>query len=137
MRKILVLALTAFAVSTLVMVQAGPAYAAQMTAGVNSIVAAADTVVGTQSPIPVQLVRGGHGGSGGHMAFSRGGVGRASVGTFRAAHFNNFRFHNARFHNFRHFRPFIYGYGVPYYSGYYYNNCYWDGYTWVCDDYTY
>jgi hypothetical protein len=125
MRKIIVLALIAFAVSAVAMMQAEPAYAAQTTAQVSSAVSAVDTVVGTQSPIPVQLVRGMHGGSG-RMAFSRG-AGRS----FRAARFNNFRFHNA---GFRHFRPFVYGSVFPYYSSYYYNGCYWNGYTWVCDD---
>ena len=147
MRKIVVFALIAFAV--LVMARAGPAYAAQTTGGT---VLAVDTVVGTQNPIPVQLVRGMHGGSVGHMSVSRGSIGhmsvsRGSVGSFRgarfnnsfrAARFNNFRFHNARFRHFRHFRPFVFSSVVPY-SYYYnnYNNCYWDGYAWICDDYTY
>jgi hypothetical protein len=143
MRKIVVLALIAFAV--LVMARAGPAYAAQTTGGT---VLAVDTVVGTQNPIPVQLVRGMHGGSVGHMSVSRGSVGsRGSIGSFHGARFNNSfhaarfnhsRFHNARFRHFRNFRPFVLGSVVPY-SYYYsnYNNCYWDGYAWMCDDYTY
>ncbi len=145
MRKIVILALIAFAV--LVMARAGPAYAAQTTGG---SVLAVDTVVGTQNPIPVQLVRGMHGGSVGHMSVSRGSVGsRGSIGSvrgarfnnsFRGARFNHVRFHNARFRHFRHFRPFVFSSVAPY-SSYYYNNyrnCYWDGYAWICDDdYTY
>jgi hypothetical protein len=135
MRKIIVLTLIAFAVSAVIIAQPGPAYAGQTTPGVNAV----DTVVGTQTPVPFQLVRGMHGGRGGHMAFSRG-----SVGSFRAARFNNFRFHNARFNhfrNFRHFRPFVFGSVVPYSSSYFYNsyndNCIWDGYVWRCYDTTY
>ncbi len=143
MRKIIVLALIAFAVSAVAMMQVGPAYTAQTTAGVSSAVSAVDKVVGTQSTIPVQLVRGMHGGSVGHMAISRGSVGSfrgARVNnSFRAARVNNFRFHNARFRHFRHFRPLVFGSVVPYsYYSNYYNNCYWDGYQWICDnDYTY
>jgi hypothetical protein len=118
MTRLIMLALIALAVSAIVMAQAGPAYAAQTVAGTNSTVFGADTVVGNQSPIPVQLVRGMHGG-GGRMGFAHG-----RVGGFRAAHFNHFR----------HFRPFIYGSAVPYYSNYYYNDCVWDGYRWICDD---
>jgi hypothetical protein len=128
MRKITVLALIAFAVSVLIVAQTGPTYAAQTTGGTNSVVTATDQVVGTQSPVPVQLVRGVH--SGGHMAFSRG-----RVGAWRGARFNSFRFHNARFRHFRHFRPFVFSSVVPYsYYSSYNNNCYWDGYAWVCDD---
>jgi hypothetical protein len=138
----MVLALIAFAVSALVMAQAGPAYAAQTTGGTTSAVFAVDKVVGTQSTIPVQLVRGMHGGSVGHMTVSRGSVGAFRGArfnnSFRATRVNNFRFHNARFRHFRHFRPLVFGSVVPY--RYYYNNysnCYWDGYAWICDDYTY
>ncbi len=142
MRKTIILALIAFAVSALVIVQAGPAYATQTTEGTNSAVSAMDNVVGIQSNVPVQLVRGMHGGSGGRMAFSRGSIGSFRGArfnnSFRAARFNHFRFHNARFRHFRHFRPFVFSSVVPY-SYYYsnYNDCYWDGYAWVCDDYTY
>jgi hypothetical protein len=141
MRKITILALIAFALSVVIVARAGPTYAAQTIGGTNSAMSAVDKVVGTQSTIPVQLVRGSHGGSGGRMAFSRGSVGSFRGArfnnSFRAARVNNFRFHNARFRHFRHFRPFVFGAAVPYsyYSNY--NNCYWDGYSWICDDYTY
>lgn len=126
MRKIMILTLIAFAVSAVIMAQAGPANAAQTTPGVNAV----DTVVGAQTPVPFQLVKGMHGRSGGHMAFSRS--------SFSGARFNNFRFHNARFRNFRHFRPFVFSTVVPYSSSYYLNNytdnCFWDGYMWRCYD---
>ena len=125
MRTITGLALIVLAISGLVIAQTGPAYAAQTTAPTNSAVSAVDQVVGTQNQIPVQLVRGGHMGSHG------------SVGAWHGARFNSFRFHNARFNHFRHFRPFVYAY--PYSSSYYSypNNCYWNGYSWICDDYSY
>ncbi len=123
-------ALLVFAITALAMAQAEPAYAAQPAAGVNNAMLAVDNVVGAHSQIPAQLVRGGRGGGVGHV-----GV-RAGVGSFRAARFNNFRFHNFRhFRHFRHFRPFVGAY--PYYTYYDASNCYWDGYTWVCDDYNY
>jgi len=120
MRKTAGLALIVFAITGLVLAQAGPAFAAQTTAGINNAVSAVDHVVGTQGQVPVQLVRGGH------MGF------HGSVGGWHGARFNNFRFHN--FGHFRHFQPFAYSY-YPYYS--YSNNCYWDGYSWICNDYSY
>ncbi len=118
------LALIVLAITGLVIAQAGLVFAAQATAATNGTVFAVDQGAGTQNQIPVQLVRGGH------MGF------HGSVGARHGARFNNFRFHN--FGHFRHFRPFVYGY--PYYSYPYssdINNCYWDGYSWTCDDYTY
>ncbi len=129
MTKITGLALIVFAIAGLVTAHAGLAFAAQAAAGSNSSVSTLDQVVGTQNQVPIQLVRGGHMG-GGHMAF------RGSVGAWHGARFNNFRFHNARFNHFRHFRrfrPFVFGY--PYYSNVSY--CYWDGYSWVCDNDSY
>ena len=49
MRKIMALALIAFALSALLMVQVGPAYAAQTTAGVSSAVSAVDTWSGPKA----------------------------------------------------------------------------------------
>ena len=129
MTKITGLALIVLAITGLVTAHAGLAFAAQAAAGSNSYVPALDQVVGTQNPVPIQLVRGGH--MGGHMGF------RGSAGAWNGARFNHFRFHNARFNHFRHFRPFIFSY--PYYS-YPYDNvsyCYWDGYSWVCDNNSY
>jgi hypothetical protein len=125
MRKTAGLALIVFAITGLVIAQAGPAFAAQTIAGINNAESAVDHVVGTQGQVPVQLVRGGHMGVHGR------------VGAWRGVRFNNFRLNN--FGHFRHFRPFAYSY-YPYYSYPYYsysNNCYWDGYSWICNDYTY
>ena len=131
MTKITGLALIVLAITGLVTTHAGLAFAAQATAGSNSSVSALDQVVGTQNQVPIQLVRGGHMGSHG------------SVGAWHGAGFNHFRINNARFNHFRHlrhfrhFRPFVFSY--PYYS-YPYDNvnyCYWDGYSWACDNNSY
>jgi hypothetical protein len=128
MRSIAVLAAVAFAALVVVMAHAGPAYAAQTSVAVSNSGTAVDTVVGTVSAVPTQLVMRGHVG-GGH-AFRASGF-----RTFRAARFNRFNFRHHRF-----IRPFVYGsIYAPYYTySSSYNNCYWNGYQWVCsDDYLY
>jgi hypothetical protein len=129
MRNIAVLTVVALAALVVVMAHAGPTYAAQSAVAVSNSGAAVDTVVGTQSTVPAQLVGRGH--------FRGGGV------AFRSGNFRSFR--GARFRNFnvghrRFIRPFLFGsVAVPYYTySRYYNNCYWNGYQWVCpDDYLY
>jgi hypothetical protein len=125
MRNIAVLTVVALAALVVVMAHAGPAYAAQSAVAVNNSGTAVDTVVGTESTVPAQLVRRGH--RGGGVAFRSGGF-----HGFRGARFRNFNVGHRRF-----IRPFIYGsVAVPYYTyRSYYNNCYWNGYQWVCPDY--
>ena len=134
MRNIAVLTVVALAALVVVMAPAGPAYAAQSAVAVSNSGAAVDTVVGTQSTVPAQLVmRGGRGGGG--VAFRSGGF-----RSFRAARFNRFnRFNRFHVRHNRFFRPFLFGsVAVPYAYSSYYNNCYWNGYQWVCpDDYLY
>jgi hypothetical protein len=123
MRNIAVLTTVALAALVVVTAHAGPAYAAQSTVAVSNSGAAVDTVVGTGSAVPAQLVM--RGGVGGGRAFRSSGV-----RSFRAGGFNRARFGHNRF-----FRPFVYGsIAVPYYYNSYYNNCFWDGYQWVCDE---
>ena len=105
-----------------VMAHAGPTYAQQAPVAVTSDGPAVDSVVGTESTVPVQLIRRG----GGH-AFRSGG--------FRGSGF-------ARIHRFR---PFLYGgfYGAGLYGGYYAGcgegcyqegdkTCVWNGYNYRC-----
>jgi hypothetical protein len=138
MRNIAVLTLVALAALVVVMAYAGPAYAAQSAVAVSNSGTAVDTVVGTQSTVPAQLVMRGH--RGGGVAFrSGGGAAFRSSGfrSFRAARFN--RFNRVHFRHNRFFRPFLFGsVAVPYAYSSYYNNCYWNGYQWVCpNDYLY
>jgi hypothetical protein len=130
MRSIAVLAAVAFAALVVVMAHAGPAYAAQTSVAVSNSGTAVDTVVGTGSTVPAQLVMRGH--VGGGRAFRASGF-----RSFHAARFN--RFNRVHFRHNRFFRPFLYGsVAVPYAYSSYYNNCYWNGYQWVCsDDYLY
>ncbi len=124
MRYIAVLTTVAIAALVVVMAHAGPAYAAQSTVAVSNSGTAVDTVVGTGSTVPAQLVMRGH--RGGGVAFRSG-----SFHSFRGARFN--RFNRVHFRHNRFFRPFIYGsVAVPYTYSSYYNNCVWDGYQWVC-----
>jgi hypothetical protein len=71
MRNIAVLTVVALAALVVVMAHAGPAYAAQSAVAVSSSGTAVDTVVGTESTVPAQLVRRGH--RGGGVAFRSGG----------------------------------------------------------------
>ncbi len=133
MRSIAVLAAVAFAALVVVMAHAGPAYAAQATVAVSNSGTAVDTVVGTESTVPAQLVMRGH--RGGGVAFRSSGV-----RSFRSAGFNRVnRVNRVAFRHNRFFRPFLFGsVAVPYAYSRYYNNCYWNGYQWVCpDDYLY
>jgi hypothetical protein len=124
MRNAAVLAAVAFAALVVVMAQAGPAYAAQSAVAVSNSGAAIDTVVGTGSTVPVQLVMRGHFRGGGRAFRSSG------VRSFRVGGFNRARFGHGRF-----FRPFVYGsVAVPYFYNSSYNNCFWDGYQWVCEE---
>ena len=122
MRNIAVLTVVALAALVVVMAHAGPAYAAQATVAVSNSGTAVDTVVGTQSTVPAQLVMRGH--RGGGVAFRSG-----SFQSFRGARFRNSHVGQRRF-----IRPFIYGSAyAPYYTySRYYNNCVWNGYQWVC-----
>jgi hypothetical protein len=123
MRNIAVLTTVALAALVVVMAQAGPAYAAQSTVAVSNSGAAVDTVVGTGSTVPAQLVMRGHAGGGGR-AFRAGGVRSFRGGGFNRAHFGHRRFYT----------PFFYGsVYTPYYDSSY-NDCFWDGYQWVCDE---
>jgi hypothetical protein len=130
MRNIAVWTVVALAALVVVMANAGPAYAAQSAVAVSNSGTAIDTVVGTQSTVPAQLVGRGH--RGGGVAFRSGGF-----RSFRAARFN--RFNRVHFRHNRFFRPFLFGsVAVPYAYSSYYNNCYWNGYQWVCpNDYLY
>jgi hypothetical protein len=121
MRNIAVLTVVALAAVVVVMAPVGPAYAAQSAVAVSNSGAAVDTVVGTQSTVPAQLVM--RGGRGGGVAFRSG-----SFRSFRGARFRNFNVGHRRF-----IRPFLFGsVAVPYAYSRYYNNCYWNGYQWVC-----
>ncbi len=122
MINISVLTKVALAAWVVVLAHAGPAYAAQSAVAVSNSGTTADTVVGTQSTVPAQLVRMGHGG-GGH-AFLSGGF-----RTFRGAGFRNFHVRHHRF-----FRPFFFGsvYAPDYTYSSYYNDSVWDEYPWVC-----
>jgi hypothetical protein len=124
MRNIAVLTMVALAALVVVMAHAGPAYAAQSAVAVNNSGTAVDTVVGTESTVPAQLVRRGH--RGGGVAFRSGGF-----HSFRGARFRNFHVGHRRF-----IRPFIYGsVYAPYYTyRNYCNNWVWNGYRWVCSD---
>ncbi len=140
MRSITVLAAVAFAAFVVVMGHAGPAYSAQSTVAVSNLGTAVDTVVGTQSTVPAQQVRGAmRGGGGMHFGGARmRGFRSGGFRSFHAARFNRFnrfnRFHRFRFRHRRFFRPFVFGsVAAPYYSSYY-NDCVWDGYQWVCGD---
>src|SRR5208283_3661804 len=105
MRNIAVLAAVAFAALVVVVAHAGPAYAAQSTVAVSNSGAAVDTVVGTESTVPAQLVMRGH--RGGGVAFRSSGF-----RSFRGARFNRFHVRNNRF-----FRPFLFGsVYAPYYT---------------------
>jgi len=128
MKNIAVLTVVALAALVVVMAHAGPAYAAQATVAVSNSGTAVDTVVGTGSTVPAQLVMRGHVG-GGH-AFRASGF-----RSFHVARFNRFhRFNRFAFRHHRFFRPFIYSsVYAPYYSSYY-NDCVWDGYQWVCSN---
>lgn len=117
MRNIIVFAAAALAGMIVVTAQGGPAHTAPTNAALTSANASTDTLVGTQSQVPVQLVRDGR----------RGGVGRSS---FRGSGFRG------GFRGYGGGRYFYGGAYVPYYRGYY-NRCYWDGYEWVCPDYLY
>jgi hypothetical protein len=132
MRNIAVLTVVALAALVVVMAHADPAYAAQPAVAVSNSGTAVDTVVGTESAVPAQLVRRGH--RGGGVAFRSGG-GHA----FRSGGFHSFR--GARFRNFnvghrRFIRPFIYGsVYAPYYTyRSYCSNWVWSGNRWVCYD---
>ncbi len=124
MRNIAVLTTAALAALVVVLAHAGPAYVVQSTVAVSNSGTAVDTVVGTQSTVPTQLVRMGHGG-GGH-AFRSGGF-----RTFRGVGFRNFHVRHHRF-----FRPFFFGsvYAPSYTYSSYYNDSVWDEYPWVCYD---
>ena len=117
MRNIIVFAAVALAGMIVVTALGAPAHAAPTSAALTSANASTDTVVGTQSQVPVQLVRDGR----------RGGVGRAG---FRGAGYRG------GFRGYRGGRSFYGGAYVPY-SGRSYNRCYWDGYQWICPDYLY
>jgi hypothetical protein len=128
MRNMVVLTMVALVALVLVIAYAGPTYAAQSTVAVGNSGTAVDTVVGTGSTVPAQLVMRGYGGGGrGGHAFRSGGF-----RSYRAARFNHF---NRFYHRpYRFYRP--YGYGsiyAPYY-GSYSNDCVWNGYEWVCYD---
>ena len=58
MRNIAVLTVVALAALVVVMAHAGPAYTAQSSVAVSNSGTAVDTVVGTQSTVPAQLVMG-------------------------------------------------------------------------------
>jgi hypothetical protein len=124
MRYIAVLTTVAIAALVVVMAHAGPSYAAQSTVAVSNSGTAVDTVVGTGSTVPAQLVMRGH--RGGGVAFRSGGF-----HSFRGARYRNFHVGHRRF-----IRPFIYGSVYAPYRTYssYYNNCVWNGYQWVCYD---
>ena len=134
MRSIAVLTAVALAALVVVMAHAGPAYAAQSAVAVSNSGTAVDTVVGGQSTVPAQLVMRGH--VGGGRAFRSSGF-----RSFRAARFNHFnRFNRVHFRHNRFIRPFLFGsVAVPYYTySSYSNNCYWNGYQWICpNDYLY
>ena len=103
MRNIAFLTVVALAALVVVMAHAGPAYAAQSAVAVSNSGTAVDTVVGTQSTVPAQLVMRGH--RGGGVAFRSGGGHAFRSGrfhSFRGAHFRNFHVGHRRF-----FRPFI------------------------------
>ncbi len=70
MRNLAVLTVVALATLVVVMAHAGPAYAAQSAVAVSNSGTAVDTVVGTQSTVPAQLVMRGH--RGGGVAFRSG-----------------------------------------------------------------
>ncbi len=97
MRNIAVLTVVALAALVVVMAHAGPAYAAQSAVAVSSSGTAVDTVVGTESTVPAQLVGRGH--RGGGVAFRSG-----SFRSFRGARFRNFNVGHRRF-----IRPFMFG----------------------------
>lgn len=130
MRNIAVLTVVALAALVVVMAHAGPAYAEQSAVAVSNSGTAVDTVVGTESTVPAQLVMRGH--RGGGVAFRSG-----NFRSFRVARFN--RFNRVHFRHNRFFRPFLFGsVAVPYVYSSYNNNCYWNGYQWVCpNDYLY
>jgi len=128
MKNLVVLTVVALAALVVVMAHAGPAYAAQSAVAVSNSGAAVDTVVGTQSTVPAQLVMRGH--RGGGVAFRSG-----RFHSFRGARFRNYNVWHRRF-----IRPFVYGsVYAPYYTySRYYKNCVWNGYQWVCpNDYLY
>ena len=130
MTNIAVLTAVALAALVVVIAHAGPAYAVQPTVAVSNSGAAVDTVVGTESTVPAQLVRRGY--VGGGRAFRAGAFRAGSFRSFRVARFN--RFNRFNFRNRRFVGPFIFGsIAAPYYSSYY-NDCVWDGYQWVCDN---
>lgn len=134
----MVLAAVAFAGILAVTVPVGPACAAPASPAPTSASASTDNVVGTQSQVPVQLVMrgggGGHGG-GGHAFAGRGFSGRSFGGrSFAGRGFRGGRFYGRRFYGRRFYGGGFYG-GIysPYY-GDYDNDCYWDGYQWICPD---
>lgn len=140
MRNIMVFGAVALATLVLLMMHAGPAYAAPASEAVTNAVPSGDRVVGNEDAVPVQLVmHGGRGGGhvGGRAAFRGAGVHGQS---FRSGHFRSYGYAYHRPYRFhRYYRPFFYGsVAVPYYYGTSYNNdCYWNGYQWICNDYDY
>lgn len=160
MRNILLLGVIAFGTLVAITICAGSAYASQAAGAVSSVNhvtagRAVDSVVGTNSTIPVQLVRngrgGGGGGRGGGAGFRGGGGGfrgggasfRSSGGGFRASSFRGGRFHGGHVRHHRHFRPFVFGgFYAPFYGSYYAGGpgyyeeddqvCVWNGYTYRC-----
>ena len=122
MKNIAALAVVFLGALVVAMAHAGPTYAQQTTAAVTSAGPAVDSVVGAESPVPVQLIKRG----GGHA--------------FRAGGFRSHGF--ARGHRFR---PFLYGgfYGASLYGGYWAGcgegcyqegnkTCVWSGYDYRC-----
>ncbi len=151
MRNIAVLTIFAVAAFVVVMWHAGPAYAAQATAAVSNMGQGAAKVVGTQSPVGIQLAK-----STGHSVGMRStGVRTTAIRTSGVrssrvlasrVHSRSIRsvpFHSSRLvrhRHFRHVRPFVIGSIYAPYS-YSYDTCagtwIWDGYRWRCyyDDY--
>ena len=98
MRNIAVLTVVALAALVVVMAHAGPAYAAQSAVAVSNSGTAVDTVVGTESTVPAQLVGRGH--RGGGVAFRSGsGLVRQCFRSFRGARFRNFTRWAPSFHS--------------------------------------
>ena len=78
MKNITLLAVIFLGALVVIMTHAGPTYAQQTTLAVANPAAAVDSVIGSPSSVPVQLVRGG--GHGGHGRVFHGGFRRGFVG---------------------------------------------------------
>ncbi len=123
MKNMAALAVVFLGALVVLMAHAGPTYAQQSTMAVTNAGPGVDSVVGVDSPVPVQLVR-------------RGGAGHA----FRASSVRGSGL--ARHHRFR---PFLFGgiYSASSYGDYYAGcgegcyqegnkTCIWNGYNYRC-----